>query len=644
MKKRLLAWLLTLVLLALLPTAALAAEPTTGSCGESLTWSFDSATGTLTITGTGAMEDYTKASDQPWHSYAAAITEIKLENGITAIGAHAFRELAAINSPLALPRSVEKIGSCALYMAHFSAFTVDAENTAFTAEDGVLYNKDMTTLVAYPCGSVQTSYAAPASVQEISAYAFSNAKSLKTADFSAATDLSQVGRQAFESASSVNALFKNDGEITVQYEALRGIRSVAMRCASLKLAPYAFKDIDYVDLSGVTDIDAAFSGWWSNNKTFTNNGLNANVIAGADQVYTASEALAEYLSQLPIRDKSTKAPEIVIVDGGQFAEKSFAQAKDTYTPQKMKFAFGGWEKVKEYTNISYVKQDPLTASIYRAKWTARTLTGLRIEPKKSEVLVGTTLTRDDFTVTAVYDGGEQEIVLTDGYTIEPTEALTTLGDVKVTAKFEDQTAECTIKVVPVPVEPVTPVIPVTPAAPAKNPFNLDAGKAKFTDVSDNAWYASAVNYAVDKGLMNGTGEGKFSPEAATTRGMIVTILARLDGKNTSGNPWYLAGQRWAMEYEISDGTKMESAITREQLVTMLFRYAVKNGLEAVTLAENLSRFTDASDVSAWAVPAMQWAVGQGLIQGSNGQLRPQANASRAEVATILMRFCELLNK
>ena len=193
---------------------------------------------------------------------------------------------------------------------------------------------------------------------------------------------------------------------------------------------------------------------------------------------------------------------------------------------------------------------------------------------------------------------------------------------------------------------VEPATPVTPSEPAVNPFNENAGKnsVKFSDVADNAWYASAVNYAVDKGLMNGTGEGKFSPEADTTRGMIVTILARLDGKNTSGTPWYQAGQRWAMEYEISDGTNMTGAITREQLVTMLFRYAVKNGLEAVTLSENLTQFTDASDISAWAVYAMQWAVGQGLIQGSNGQLRPQANASRAEVATILMRFCEVLCK
>ena len=231
--------------------------------------------------------------------------------------------------------------------------------------------------------------------------------------------------------------------------------------------------------------------------------------------------------------------------------------------------------------------------------------------------------------------------ITEGFTVEYVNNIN-VGTATATVKVGDAVVgTATFQIV---APPPAPVIPVTPSAPAQLPFNPDAGKTKFTDVAGNAWYASAVNYAVGKGLMNGTGEGKFSPEADTTRGMIVTILARLDGKNTSGTPWYQAGQRWAMEYEISDGTNMTGAITREQLVTMLFRYAVKNGLEAVTLSENLTQFTDASDISAWAVSAMQWAVGQGLIQGSNGQLRPQANASRAEVATILMRFCEVLCK
>lgn len=188
--------------------------------------------------------------------------------------------------------------------------------------------------------------------------------------------------------------------------------------------------------------------------------------------------------------------------------------------------------------------------------------------------------------------------------------------------------------------------PAVPSAPAADPFNPDAGKEqiRFDDVSDNAWYASAVRYAVENGLMNGTGTGKFSPAASTTRGMVMTILARMAGADTSGTPWYAAGMNWAKANGVSDGTNPPASVTREQLVTMLFRYAAAHGMESVTLEENLSRFTDKASVSAWAVPAMNWAVGQGLIEGSNGLLRPQANASRAEVAAILMRFAQKIAK
>ena len=166
--------------------------------------------------------------------------------------------------------------------------------------------------------------------------------------------------------------------------------------------------------------------------------------------------------------------------------------------------------------------------------------------------------------------------------------------------------------------------PATPSTPAADPFNPDAGKEqiRFDDVSDNAWYASAVRYAVENGLMNGTGTGKFSPAASTTRGMVMTILARMAGADTSGTPWYAAGMNWAKANGVSDGTNTTASVTREQLVTMLFRYAAAHGMESVTLEENLSRFTDKASVSAWAVPAMNWAVRQGLIEGSNGLLRP----------------------
>ncbi len=188
-----------------------------------------------------------------------------------------------------------------------------------------------------------------------------------------------------------------------------------------------------------------------------------------------------------------------------------------------------------------------------------------------------------------------------------------------------------------------PPVTVTPSGtPAKQPYQ-DVAK-RFDDVPADAWFATAVYYAANNGLMNGTGDNLFSPNAPTTRGMIMTILARKSGVNTSGTPWYAAGMNWAKNAGVSDGTNPTAAVTREQLVTMLYRYAALNGMDAVTLSENLTSFADASSVSSWAVQAMQWAVGQGLIEGSNQLLRPQATATRAEVATILMRFCELLHQ
>ena len=187
--------------------------------------------------------------------------------------------------------------------------------------------------------------------------------------------------------------------------------------------------------------------------------------------------------------------------------------------------------------------------------------------------------------------------------------------------------------------------PVTPSTPAQNPFNPDAGKdtLPFTDVNANSWYYSGVKFAYEKGLMNGTGNGTFSPNADTTRGMIVTMLARLEGQNTSGTPWYAAGQKWAMDAGISDGTNMTGAITREQLAAILFRYAKQMGYD-VSKSVALTGYSDAASVSAYATEAMRWAVANGLIQGSNSKLNPKGSATRAQVATILMRFMELYAK
>ena len=192
---------------------------------------------------------------------------------------------------------------------------------------------------------------------------------------------------------------------------------------------------------------------------------------------------------------------------------------------------------------------------------------------------------------------------------------------------------------------IPPLRPVGPSKPSK-PSTPDTSKddLPFTDVASGSWYYDGVKYAYDNGLMNGTGANAFNPNADTTRGMIVTILARMESVNTSGGAaWYTAGREWAMENGISDGTNMDGKITREQLAAMLYRYAKMKGYD-VSASAALSGYTDASSVSGWAKEAMQWAVGSGLIQGSNNALTPQANASRAQIATILMRFAQNIAK
>ena len=197
---------------------------------------------------------------------------------------------------------------------------------------------------------------------------------------------------------------------------------------------------------------------------------------------------------------------------------------------------------------------------------------------------------------------------------------------------------------PNPPTPPTPPTPSKPTTPSKPKDDKPTTGSSFTDVPAGSWYEDAVNYVSDKGLMNGTSKNGFSPNATTTRGMIVTILARVEGVNTNGTPWYAAGQKWAMDNGISDGTNMIGEVTREQLAAILYRYAKLKGYDT-SKSNKLDSFKDADKVSSWAVEAMQWANAESLINGkSNSMLDPQGKATRAETAAILMRFMENIAK
>ena len=169
------------------------------------------------------------------------------------------------------------------------------------------------------------------------------------------------------------------------------------------------------------------------------------------------------------------------------------------------------------------------------------------------------------------------------------------------------------------------------------------GELPFTDVEADSWYAEAVAYVSGEGLMVGTSDTTFSPDMETTRGMIMTVLARMSGVDTQGsNPWYQLGMEWAVEQGVSDGTVPEAVITREQLVTMFYRYAGLQGMDLACDGTAAQAFSDWENVADWAAEAMAWAVDTGLVKGVGGNtLAPQGTATRAQVATILMRFAQM---
>ncbi len=171
-----------------------------------------------------------------------------------------------------------------------------------------------------------------------------------------------------------------------------------------------------------------------------------------------------------------------------------------------------------------------------------------------------------------------------------------------------------------------------------NQNGSQATVGSFKDVPQNSWFASAVQYVTSNSLMNGTSTTAFSPNATMSRGMLMTVLARYAGESTEGGTvWYEKGMNWAKNKGISDGSAPNRNITREQLAAMLYRYAGEpDG------AADLSAYTDAGSVSAYAEKAVQWCVKNGILTGkTSSTLAPKATATRAECAAMLQRFAAL---
>ena len=213
------------------------------------------------------------------------------------------------------------------------------------------------------------------------------------------------------------------------------------------------------------------------------------------------------------------------------------------------------------------------------------------------------------------------------------------GEITYTAAFQAEWAETQVKTVKLPaLEP-----------------EEDAAD-HFTDIGRDAWYLEAVNYAFQHKLFGGMSENTFEPETPMNRAMLVTVLWRYEGEPEKGqndftdvpaDEWYTKAVAWAAHNEIVNGVgngcfEPETDVTREQMAAILYRYANWKKIKTEKRGD-LSVFPDASQVSTgWALEPVQWAVGEGLINGSDGKLLPQGPATRAQVATILMRFIKAI--
>lgn len=229
------------------------------------------------------------------------------------------------------------------------------------------------------------------------------------------------------------------------------------------------------------------------------------------------------------------------------------------------------------------------------------------------------------TVTTTPDAGYQLASLTVTAVSGVQQTLTPLGNGKFT--FTMPASSVTVAAV---FQAEAAAAPTEPTAP-------DGWVNPFTDVTTNAWYYDAVGYASANGLMGGTSATTFAPESPMNRAMVWTVIARLAGQTITGANWVEDTRTWAMAQGVSDGTNPDANVTREELVTMLYRYAGSPEMNVPELGL-INGYPDSADISDWAQNAFAWALSTGIIDGRDGKLAAGDSVTRAEAATILARF------
>ncbi len=466
---------------------------------------------------------------------------------------------------------------------------------------------------------------------------------------------------ADETASITNCKFQNcsrgvsteannsTGSITSAMETLLIEKCEFINCMRASIL-YA-KDTTFTDnkVDGAK-LNIMHSGQQITNNTFTN---DSRISFYADGItFTGNTIASESYLEFTSTDNQTQEKRTLNLTGNDFGDQiimkldtGITQATvDLPTPTKSGYTFLGWYDRNTIVSSPYTVTADMTLE---AQW-------------KENSSVTPTPTPDPTPDTPSYDSGSSE---PSGDYIVSVDRVSG-GKVTVNPGRADKGDEVTVTVKPndgydldelVVTDSKGNELELSYEGSGKYTFTMPSGTVDvkatfvkadvgsvlddFTDVNPDAWYAQAVEFVVEEGLMTGTSATTFAPDTSMSRAMIWTVLAAYNSYNTSGgNPWYAPGQQWAMVNGVSDGTAPNSSITREQLAVMLWRAA-----GSPETSESLSGYADASSVSDWAVEALAWAVDNGIISGMGGStLAPQATATRAQVAVMLMQFVDYM--
>lgn len=331
------------------------------------------------------------------------------------------------------------------------------------------------------------------------------------------------------------------------------------------------------------------------------------------------------------------------------------------TPSRSHYSFEGWYNGNDLVESPYTVTENVELT---AKW-HRTSSGGGSSHRYDGYITVIDSKNGDVSVSDTWADEDDKITLTitpdKGYEVDKIEIVDDEGDKIDAKKVEDKDNKYTFRMANCDV-----TVTVTFKEEGKTTEDTDKEEDKddettentdlnFTDVSSSDWFFKGVEYVVDKGIMSGVSENQFDPSGKLTRAMLVQMLYNMESRpacdaenafiDVPVGQWYTDAVIWANDAKIVSGMgeglfapNME--ITREQMVAMLYNYAKYKGYD-VTASADLSTFADSASVSAWAQPAMQWAVAEGYISGMGAnQLAPQGTATRAEIASVIMRFME----